>query len=186
MKAQRVKLNLVPGGVPPVVYVSQYDVGRMLEFALYDGMTEASISESSVVEIRGTKPDNTGFSYACSLAGNIASIPTQEQMTVLAGEIECEIVLTMAEARVASSNFILRVERAGLRSGVLISETELDSLNSMLDTAAQSASLAADAATAAGLKAQEAVKAKNGAELALSKAQGMFRFENGILYITTE
>lgn len=165
MNTQKIKLNLVPGGIPPIVHVSQYDVGRPLAFEIYDGMSAATIESGTVIDIRATKPDGTGFEYACTWANNVVSIATQAQMTVLAGQIECELHFVKDAMEIGTANFILEVEQAALRGDIDISETELpdiiDLARSHAEAAAASAEAAAASATAA---AQSADDAQNSAE----------------------
>ena len=91
IKPQDIKLNVVPGGIIPVLHVSQYDVGRELQFTIFDGNSPAVLPEGVTATIEGTKPDGHGFSYACTITNNIVSAETTEQMTVLSGSIDCKI-----------------------------------------------------------------------------------------------
>lgn len=165
MNIQKIKLNLVPGGIPPIVHVSQYDIGRPLAFELFDGLSAATIESGTVIDIRATKPDGTGFEYTCTWSNNVASIATQPQMTVLSGSIECELHLVKDSQEIGTANFILEVEPAALRGDTDISETEvpgiIDLARSHAEAAAASAEAAAASATAA---AQSADDAQNSAE----------------------
>lgn len=169
MNTQKIKLNLVPGGIPPIVHVSQYDVGRPLAFEIYDGMSAATIEAGTVIDIRATKPDGTGFEYACTWANNVVSIATQAQMTVLSGQIECELHLVKESQEIGTANFILEVEPAALRGDTIISETELPDIIDMArsheqaaeaaaEAAADSAEAAADSASAAADSADDAAE----------------------------
>lgn len=146
MNTQKIKLNLIPGGIPPIVHVSQYDVGRPLAFELYDGMSAATIEAGTVVDIRATKPDGTGFEYACTWENNVVSIATQAQMTVLAGQIECELHLVKNQQEIGTANFILEVEEAALRADTDISETEIPDIIDLARSHEQAATASAEAA----------------------------------------
>lgn len=180
MNAQRIKLNLIPGGVPPIVHVSQYDVGRPLEFALYDGVTAANIESGTVIDIRGTKPDKTGFSYPCTYSGNVVSIATREQMTAVSGSFDCELHLVKDAQDIGTANFILEVEPAALHEDTVISESELPAIieaarNTGLTTEAvqelvASASASAASATAAANSASAAAASETNAADSASAA----------------
>ena len=174
MRPQSIKLNLVPGGVIPVINVSQYDVGRPLEFVLWDGKSPATIEEDTVIDIRATKPDGHGFQYTCTWENNVVSVTTQIQMTVLSGSIECELHLEKNSTVIGTANFILEVEQAALRSDTDISETELPAIIDMARSnqeaaaasaaaAAESESNAADSETAAAASAAAAAESESNA-----------------------
>ena len=148
MNTQTIVLNLVPGGIPPVVHVSQYDVGRPLAFELYDGLSAATIEAGTVIDIRATKPDGTGFEYACTWNNNVVSIATQAQMTVLSGSIECELHLVKDSQEIGTANFILEVEAAALRGDTDISETDLPDIIDMARSHEQAAASSASDAEA--------------------------------------
>ena len=128
MITQSTNANMIPGQVSPRVNVSQYDKkSRTLSFTLYNGSQPFNITSGMAVTIEGTKPDNTGFQYAmiATAGSNVVSISIEQQMTVIAGDVPCEIVVSNAGKRLASANFILAVEPAALRDDTVISETEL-------------------------------------------------------------
>lgn len=68
MNKQIVTVNLTPGGsTPAVVRVSQYDVGRPIQFKVLDGTSIASFANSAVATVVGTKPSGLGFSVSGSI-----------------------------------------------------------------------------------------------------------------------
>lgn len=125
---QNTILNVVPGGVIPVVNVSQYDVGRVLTFTLYDGNNVASIPSGTTVKVEGTKPSRHAFSYGSPVAtitGNGVTVSTADQMTAEAGSVECKLVLTYNSQVIGTAMFILECEVAGVQDDVDISDTVL-------------------------------------------------------------
>lgn len=128
MTSQTLSLNLIPKGISPRLYVSQYDKGQTWLFDIYAGDDPFTIPNSAVVTIQGTKPDGTGFSYSCTKSGNRVEATEQEQMTVLAGDVPAEIRITNNGEVIATLNFIIAVEKAALSSDVPISETELPAI----------------------------------------------------------
>lgn len=122
---QNTKLNVIPGGLIPVVNVSQYDVDRAISFTLFDGNGAAVLESGTTVTIEGTKPDGHGFQYAGTLSGNVATFNTTLQMTVLVGSIECKLTLTKGSQVIGTAMFILEVEKAGINDDTIISDTEI-------------------------------------------------------------
>lgn len=128
MLPQNHDLDMTPNGVPIVVNVSQYDVGREINFYLYNGSEVYTPAVGALIRIEGTKPDNTGFSYSATYTGNKVTISITDQMTVLEGEVRCELRVTEGGSDVGSLNFILLVEKAALRSDIPISDTEIPAI----------------------------------------------------------
>ena len=128
MLPQNHDLDMTPNGVPIVVNVSQYDVGREINFYLYNGSEVYTPAVGALIRIEGTKPDNTGFSYNATYTGNKVTISITDQMTVLEGEVRCELRVTEGGSDVGSLNFILLVEKAALRSDIPISDTEIPAI----------------------------------------------------------
>lgn len=125
MTTQSLDLNLIPKGISPRLYVSQYDKGQTWTFNIYAGNTAYTIPNGATVTIQGTKPDKTGFQYSCTASGNVVTATEQQQMTVIAGEVPAEIRITNNNEIIATLNFILVVEPAALTDETEISETDL-------------------------------------------------------------
>ena len=125
IKVQDIKLNLVPGGIIPVVHVSQYDVNRVLTFTLYDGNGTASLPAGTTASIEGTKPSHHGFSYDATIASNVVTVNTTQQMTAEHGTVDCKLKLTAGSQVIGTALFLMEVEQAGLADDVIISDTEL-------------------------------------------------------------
>ena len=151
-------LNLSPGGVPLIIPISQYDAAsRILVFNLYSSDGVVSLASGAVAEVRGTKPDGNGFSYAATLSGTTVTVTVTEQMAAAAGRVICEIVLykgtpptneTPASSdykQLATANFILAVERAALDKDTLPSTSEIRQLVNVIDRSSQIITAAAQA-----------------------------------------
>lgn len=67
-------LDVVPGSVPVVVHVSQYDDDVRIIFNLYASTGVLNIEQNSTVAIRGTKPDGNGISVECTLDGAAVTV----------------------------------------------------------------------------------------------------------------
>lgn len=110
--AQTINLNIIPKGIPDVVNVSQFDVGRVIQFALYDGVNVYTIPSGATVTIAGRKGDNHIFIYEATIAEgrHAVSIETTEQMTAWAGENLCQLRITKTGIDIATVNFRMMVQ----------------------------------------------------------------------------
>jgi hypothetical protein len=147
-----IALSMEPGGVEPSVHVSQYDAGSRI--LLFDFGPSYSIPAGASVSIRGTKPDKTGFAYPCTIASGKASIVVQDQMTVCAGRVPCEVRIEVDGTRIHSATFVLYVKPSALADDTKISETELPIVEG-----AQRAAFAAEESKNAALNSQNAASA---------------------------
>lgn len=131
---QKVNLNLIPGGVRPVVNVSQYDEGRQFQLAIYEGNTSYDLTGKTVT-IQVGKLDGNGCSYGAAdsvkgvpvvaVSGNIVTISTPIQMTAVAGDNAAELKISTSTADVYTLNFTLNCEQAALSPDTPISATEI-------------------------------------------------------------
>lgn len=179
MTTQTIKLNLIPGGVLPVVYASQYDNQvNALVFQLYNGATTYIVPTGTAVLISGTKPDNTGFSYsAASVTGNVVYCNVTQQMTAVAGDVLCELRLRTESQIIGSLNFILRVERGALNDDSVLSDTDIPLIEQAVDIAANLADYiqtAEDSAATAVQMAATATDAATRSETINTNVEGIY------------
>ena len=168
IQAQKIKLNIVPGGVIPTVNVSQNDIGRVLQFELYDGLSVANITAGTAATIEGTKPDNHAFQYSATVSGNVVTVNTVQQMVIVPGTVECTLTLTYNSQVIGTALFFMEVERSGLDMNADVSDTELPAL---MDLARANAERAENAANDADDSAQDAEDAKDAADIAAAIAK---------------
>lgn len=134
-KTMTFDLELKPGGIPPIVHASQGDIGRMFKANIYwDGSAATSYISGATVNLRGRKPDKTVFDYTATLAGSMVTFETTEQMTIISGPVECELVFSNDGDVIASANFVLIVEESPYDPNA-ISESEVAGLNAMIQAA---------------------------------------------------
>lgn len=192
------ELDMVPGGIPLSIHLSQYDSDVQLIFQLYASQGALAIPDTGVTaQIRGTKLDGNGISADCTFEV-IDSVPTvtvqmTKQMTAIAGKNTFELVLTAtsgsSEYSLPSANFYLEVERAALDYDTLESKSEIKEIQEILADAdsviealkvsketqekmAQLTQRAEDAAAGAEEDAGAASQAKEDAETARNEAVG--------------
>jgi hypothetical protein len=157
MITQTYNIDLIPSGVPTIVHVSQYDsASRTIAMSIYDGGVAYDLTDKTVT-VRGTKQDNTGFEYPCTVDGNVASFVLNAQMTIFSGDVPCEIRIAENGFVIGTHNFVLRVERTPLDSSIVISDTELP----LIEGAEQNAIRAEQAADEAEALLSTVVKSVN-------------------------
>lgn len=119
-----------------VVNCSQYDsLFRVIQFNLFNGNAVYSIPEGSVVTIRGTKKDNTGFEYECDYSNNVVTFPLQQQITIFPGKVPSELRITKEGEIIGSWNFLFLIEESPLSDDTTISETQLPLLEQAIEAA---------------------------------------------------
>ena len=167
MITQELDLNMVPGTVPPVINVSQFDTGaRSFVFTLYNGATLFNGTVKSC-RIEGIKPDGKGFSYNATYSNGKVTADCTEQMTAVAGNVLCEIRLQETDDKsLGTLNFTLCVEKSPINEDTDYSKTEIPALvdlaRSHEQAAANSANQASSSATQAANSAAhvDAIKAE--------------------------
>ena len=120
-------LQISPCGIKPVINVSQNDIGRQFQLVLYDGTSAYSMPAGTTARIDGIKPDRKGFSYsdAVTVSGNVVTVTTKQQMTIVAGTVECEIRFSKNGTDIGTLNFKMLVEPSPVNEDTDISETDL-------------------------------------------------------------
>lgn len=154
MRVQSINLNLIPGGVMPVIHLSQYDqdADGSLLFLIYNGAIPFDLTGCTAT-IDGTKPDGTVFTYPCTVYPSYLTSATYHQMTTVAGEYQAEIRISKDTDIIGTLNFIISVEPAGISTADL-SNTDIPALIDKIQKAANQAENAADTAVQASSEAE--------------------------------
>lgn len=172
MITQTHDLNLIPGSVPPVVNVTQFDkTARTLVFNLWDGETSFSVPSGAAVTIRGTKPDGNGFEYTATASGSTVSMDLQQQMATCAGSVRCEVRIASGTQIIGTADFILEVKPSALNESTPLSETELPLIEKAAEGAAKIEANLSASNTAASNAATSEANAKNSETNAAASAE---------------
>ena len=155
-------LNMSPGGIPPVIHVSQYDSDFTIVFTLFSTVGDFTIESGTTAMVRGTKSSGTGYSAdaTINISAKTVTVTGNAQMTATAGQNVFEITLLKGNKEISSKNFILLCERAALDADTITDESVLKELNAIIEgaeTATQAAEEAEDAADRAEAAAQSLV-----------------------------
>lgn len=149
----RFTLDMVPGGMPPVIHVSAGDVGRKFSADLTYNGAPYDIQGNSIT-IRGTKPDNTVFEYDVDdfdVGENWVDFLIEEQMAIVSGTVRCELREYSGDDQIGSANFRMEVETA-VYDPDAASESYIPSFETAIQEALENvADDIADLATAAAI-----------------------------------
>ena len=124
---QSITLEFVPGGVQPIVRVSQYDKTlRTFEVEMVMEGQPYEVADDHRILISGTKPDGKSFEYVCAFEANVVTVVVTEQMSAAHGNVACELtVYDGDDNRISSANFILRATISKDNGYVLLFVLEL-------------------------------------------------------------
>lgn len=167
MNSQNFNLNLIPGGVPVIVHLSQMDVQSSgLSFSVYDGSAKMSLTGLSV-GLHGKKSDGTIFEYSAAVSSDSAIFGITDQMTAVSGKVECELRLTDSSGNDrGTANFIIDVEKSPIDGGV----ESISDLPEIIQNVTDAKSAAASAASSASAAANSATSASDSASAAKGSA----------------
>ena len=132
----RFALDMTPGGVTPVVHLSQYDEAFQLEFTLYSRSGELDIPSGATAMIEGTKLDGKAYSANATISGNVVTVAGDVQISAVAGNNPFQIVLKSGNSTVGSANFTISVEHAAMDYDT-VSDSKLAQIQDVTATAAQ-------------------------------------------------
>lgn len=129
MITQRFSLDVVPGAVPLIVHLKQYQTDVMLQFDLFSRLGDLTISATaSQCKIRGTKKDGNGYSANATYSDYSVTVNVDEQMTAIAGMNPFEITLTDSTGQMITATFFLDVQRAALDADTVESESVIQEI----------------------------------------------------------
>lgn len=119
-------LDIVPGYAPPVISVSEYDIGRSYEVTLLNDGAAFTIPTGTTASIEGTLEDYVEHSIRVkrsifnadnlTIENNKIYFELNENMTPFSGEVWCKIRLTKDNKPISTCGFIMEVDRAGVNS----------------------------------------------------------------------
>lgn len=155
---ERQNLDILPGGVLPVIHCSQGDIGRKFQINLFSDNAPYVLDGTEELTIDGHKEDNNIFTYSIpATTGSTITISTEEQMTACAGNTICEIRIYKDNLRIGTCNFILQVEE-GVSNGTPSESTlqAIDEIRAVVEQAVEDAQTAQHNAETAETNAETA------------------------------
>lgn len=159
-------LQMVPGGVPLVLHVSQYDAERSYVLTPYYGSVKYERQPDSTAVLEATKPDSTVVAIAVTYGedGTI-SFNLPAAITQAAGDVRSKVsILNESGKRVSSAKIVFAVDAAGIDTYARVSESDLELLRNIEEQTANIAeNMKAAAASASAAKVSETAAGKSAA-----------------------
>ena len=144
-------LQMIPGGVPLVLHVSQYDADRSYVLTPYYGSAKYERQPDSTAVLEATKPDSTVVAITTTYGedGTISfSLPAA--ITQVAGDVRSKVsILDENGKRVSSAKIVFAVDAAGIATYARVSESDLELLRNVEEQTANIAENAKNAAASA-------------------------------------
>lgn len=156
------KLNMTPDLMPPMLSISQGDVGRIITINLLDHERKPyNIPSGATVQLLGIKPSGLGFTVNGTVAGSTVAFGTTEEMSDEAGVMMCEVKITSGATVIGSSNARLFVENNPHPDGTTDGTREqlIDEITVLVNRAETASENAAESALRAEDAAQRAEEA---------------------------
>ena len=122
MVNQNVFLPMIPDSAPIVVNISQNDydaagyAGRLFFNLINNGVAYDMDGASALFQ--GEKPDGTTFAYSATVVNaSVVRVNVRQQMTVVAGRVVCQLILSNSDGQVGSFNVWLEVQPSSAAGG---------------------------------------------------------------------
>ena len=174
MITEQFRLNLIPNGIPLVIHVSQYDVGRTLQFIIYNGSSQYVFTSGESAILLGRKPDGHIFIYDLTISNNVLSIDTTEQMLAIPGNVNAEIRIQGADGKdIGTANFIFAVEESPIYKDIIYSDSEIPAIDAAvanIEIAKAAAEEATSSKNSAATSAASATQSANNASTSATNA----------------
>ena len=108
---ERLKLNLVPGGVLTVCHASQYDNGRTVRFDLYDGDSKVTLAGTETITATLRKPSGAEVTLnVTNTSSDYVDVVTDSDTCDEAGVYLGGLRVVNSSVIIGSANFVLLAE----------------------------------------------------------------------------
>lgn len=132
---ERIKLNLIPSGVAPVVHLSQYDEGRKFGIDLFEGDSVYVLDGTETLTVNSRKPDGHVVVISVTNTGTSSlEVETVEQLTAVHGTSYAKLKIEKGSVTIATLEFLIAVSRDPLENGDP-SESFVSNLNTQISNA---------------------------------------------------
>lgn len=134
---QEFTLDITPGGIPPVLHVTEYDENMQVVVHLLQRWQAFTIPTGTTAKVEGTL-DGHPFSADATVDGRNVTFELTKGMTAYAGRAWTKIKLTKDGKPVSTCGFWLECDRAGVEAGDVIGapgfeEQIKDAVDELLD-----------------------------------------------------
>ena len=103
---QTVKLNIIPNGEPPVVYLSKNDVGRQFRIELYEDDFCLYTPTNAEYKLQGL-----GWEETPVIDNNSLLVTVTEKMTEKSGYYPAILYICLDNSYIVTQKMVLHIER---------------------------------------------------------------------------
>lgn len=103
---QTVKVNIIPNGKPPVVYLSKSDVGRQFRIELYEDDFCLYTPTDAEYKLQGL-----GWEETPVIDDNSLLVTVTEKMTEKSGDYPAVLHIEWNESYITTQKIVLHIER---------------------------------------------------------------------------
>ncbi len=129
---ERIKLNLIPSGVAPIIHLSQYDDGRQFGIDLFEGESVYVLDGTETLTVNSRKPDGHVVVINVTNTGTSSlDVDTVEQLTAVHGVSYAKLKIEKGSVTIATLPFLIDVSRDPLENGDP-SESFVDNLQTQI------------------------------------------------------
>lgn len=132
MLNRTIPICIEPGGVPEIIYISQFDVGlQTFVFVPYTNNGTLTIPSGASATLEGTKPDGYAFVHNCTYNTSNGQITytVQDQLAAVAGRVWSKLVIRDTSGNILGFRAIVWiVDYAGVKDGAVVSDSDLSAL----------------------------------------------------------
>ena len=129
---ERIKLNLIPSGVAPIVHLSQYDDGRQFGIDLFEGESVYVLDGTETLTVNSRKPDGHIVTLTVTNTGTSSlDVDVIEQLTAVHGVSYAKLKIEKGSVTIATLPFLIDVSRDPLENGDP-SESFVDNLQTQI------------------------------------------------------
>lgn len=134
---QELTLDITPGGIPPVLNVTEYDENMQVVVQLLQRGQPFEIPAGTTAKVEGTLAGHP-FSVDATVDGSTVTFELDKSMTAFSGRAWTKIKLTKDSKPVQSCGFWMEVDSAGVEAGDVIGapgfeEQIVNAVNDWLD-----------------------------------------------------
>lgn len=159
----KIDVSIIPGGIPPTVNVSQYDVGRDIDVKIDMGDLTISESLTYLLEVKKADRHVTNATGSVQNGGAFVRFKTTQQMTAVEGLAICKVRVKFGTNDLGTALFYMNVEETPFNNQADLSDSEVSPLLAALTASSNEAVAAKKAAQQATAQAQAAAIAAQAA-----------------------
>lgn len=121
---EQATLNLIPTGIKPICHASQYDVGRVIRFNLTNNGVPYTLDGTESISVKIKKHDGTSVEHSVTnTSSTYIDYTTVDGDCDVAGDSECELVISKSGVVIGSRNFVMKVEADPYDGEGVVTET---------------------------------------------------------------